>query len=192
MANNNSLQIVSYNCRGFNVSKKPYIKSLLPSTTIAFLQEIWLSDDQLGLLGDIDSNYSYTGVSGFDCSEVLSGRPYGGCAILWRSDIMAKITTLTTNSRRVCAVRLYDDDVKLLFINAYMPFEGNDEMTDDFADQLFVVEDFINSNLDCHVIVGGDFNVDFSRNRLHTAMLDSFCDELTINQAYCESRQVFY
>ena len=180
MANNNLLQIVSYNCRGFNVSKKPYIKSLLSNTAIAFLQELWLSDDQLGLLADIDTNYSYAGVSGFDCSDILSGRPYGGCAILWRSDILAKVTILTTDSRRVCAVRLCNDDIKLLVINVYMPYEGNDEMTDEFADQLAAVENLINTNLDCHTIVGGDFNVDFSRNRLHTAMLDSFCDEMTL------------
>jgi hypothetical protein len=30
------------------------------------------------------------------------------------------------------------------------------------------------------VIVGGDFNVDFARNRLHTAMLNSFCEDVDL------------
>jgi hypothetical protein len=54
-------------------------------------------------------------------------------------------------------------------------------MTADFADQLNEVEFLVSNNNDCHVIIGGDFNVDFSRNRLHTAMLDSFCDNTGLN-----------
>jgi endonuclease/exonuclease/phosphatase (EEP) superfamily protein YafD len=54
-----------------------------------------------------------------------------------------------------------------------MPYEGDNDRTDDFADQLLTVEDLIIIN-DCHAIVGGDFNVDFSRDRLHTALLNSF------------------
>jgi len=38
--------------------------------------------------------------------------------------------------------------------------------TADLIDQLCFVEELINNDLDCHVIVGGDFNVDFTRNRL--------------------------
>lgn len=81
LGDNSSLHIISYNCRGYNLTKRPYIQSLLPNTDILFLQEHWLSEDQLRLLGDIDSNFIYTGVSGFDCSDVLNGRPFGGCAI---------------------------------------------------------------------------------------------------------------
>jgi len=37
----------------------------------------------------------------------------------------------------------------------------------------------MNNNLDYNVIVG-DFNVDFTRNRLHTLMLDNFCDDVNL------------
>ena len=57
-----------------------------------------------------------------------------------------------------------DDVFKILLINVYMPYEV-------FADQLVVMEDVIDNNTDCHVIVGGDFNVDLDR--IHTAMLVS-------------------
>ena len=39
----------------------------------------------------------------------------------------------------------------------------------------------IENNADCHVILGGDFNVDFSRDRLNTALLNSFCDHMGLN-----------
>jgi len=66
------------------------------------------------------------------------------------------------------------DDLKFLFINVYMPFEGNDDTTTDLIDQFCFVEELINNNLDCNVIVGGNVNVDFTRNRLHTLMLDNW------------------
>lgn len=34
---------------------------------------------------------------------------------------------------------------------------------------------------DCQLIVGGDFNVDFSTDQLHTALLNSFCDNVKLN-----------
>ena len=94
MAELTTLSIASYNCRGFNAIKSNYIKTLLARATCLFLQEHWLSDSQLYSLNDIDNNYLSTGVSGFSNTEVLSGRPYGGCAILWRSDINAAVEVI--------------------------------------------------------------------------------------------------
>ena len=181
MAESQSFNVLSYNCRGFNKLKSAYIKSLLANCAVLFLQEHWLSVDQLRLLNDIDAEFQCIGVSGFDNSDILSGRPFGGCAILWRSDLSVTVNTLPACSRRVCAIRMANDNVKLLFINVYMPYEGDDEMSAEFADQLSVVENLIYDNPDCHVIVGGDFNVDFSRDRLHTALLSSFCENVDLN-----------
>jgi hypothetical protein len=50
--------------------------------------------------------FLFTGVSGFDNSEVLSGRPYGDCTNLWRTDISTDIRVTETNSRRMCATRI--------------------------------------------------------------------------------------
>ena len=138
-----------------------------------FLQEHWLSDNQLRLLGDIDSNFVYAGVSGFGKIEILSGRPFGGCAILWRSNSSVSFEILSTSSRRICALRMTSDDLKLLLVNVHMPFEGDEDTTAHFADQLSEVENLESNNNDCHVIIGGDFDVDFSRHWLHTAMLDN-------------------
>jgi len=46
MADSRLFRVMSYNCRGFNVHKIAYIRSLLSKTDILFLQEHWLSEDQ--------------------------------------------------------------------------------------------------------------------------------------------------
>ena len=54
-------------------------------------------------------------------------------------------------------------------------------MTNDFTDQLLTVDELVNRNCDCHVVMGGDFNVDLSRDRLHTELLNSFCVNLGLH-----------
>ena len=66
------LVIGSYNCRGFNTRKSSYVAEC----DILLLQEHRLSDSQLPMLGDIKKGIMYNGISGFDHTEVLSGRPY--------------------------------------------------------------------------------------------------------------------
>jgi len=108
------------------------------------------------------------------------GRPYGGCAIFFRSNIFSSVNVISRSSRRICAIRISNDNFKLLFINVYMPYENQDDTTDDFADQLSIIETLINDISDCRI---GDFNVDFSRNRIHTAMLSSVCTNLSLTPA---------
>ena len=79
----------SYNCRGYNSVKRDFIHKHLANVDILFVQEHWLSDSQLPDLGNVDNNISFSGVSGFDNSELLYGRPYGGCAFLWQSALLA-------------------------------------------------------------------------------------------------------
>ena len=81
-------------------------------------------------------------------------------------------------SDRVCAVRVIAPGFRLLLVNVYMPYEENDMSSIEYYDQLSVLESLINDNTDCHVIIGGDLKVDLSRARMHTALLDSFCDHM--------------
>lgn len=181
MHNSDSFSIGSYNCRGYNDSKIEFIRCFMSKLDIFLLQEHWLTDSQLSILANIDNAFLCTGVSGFDSSVILSGRPYGGCAIFWRSDLKLKISILKTASRRICAVRMINDIFKILLINVYMPYENNGDNADEFSDHLFAIEQLCTSNIDCNVIVGGDFNVDFSRLCIHSALLRSFCDNLDLH-----------
>jgi len=63
----------------------------------------WLSDDQLALLNDLSCDHVAIGVSGFGNSEILSGRPFAGCAIK-RSSLNMHAEPIDSGSRRLCAV----------------------------------------------------------------------------------------
>jgi len=137
--------------------------------------------------------FLYHGTSGFGDEEVLTGRPYGGCAILWRSDLNFRVDVIATGSRRCCAVRICTDTWSMLVINVYMPYEDGSERSDLFVQTLSVIESVIAVHADCHVIVGGDFNVDFSRAWLHTGILRDFCAKLNLEPTILhESSHVDY
>jgi hypothetical protein len=77
MADTLQLTVCSYNCRGYNATKKNYLTTLLSRSAVLFMQEHWLSENQCSLLADLRDNCSYIAVSGFTQNEVLSGRPFG-------------------------------------------------------------------------------------------------------------------
>jgi hypothetical protein len=56
-----------------------------------FIQEHWLPDKQLSDLNQMNTQLLSNAAYGFDNIDVSLGRPYGGDAILWRSDIRARI-----------------------------------------------------------------------------------------------------
>ena len=156
------LTVISYNSRGFAPDRQAYMKTLLSKCTILCIQEHWLSDSQLPLLSHLSLNFSYAGVAGFGNDDVLSGRPYGGCAVLWRNDLKARVKVLDVCSKRMSAVRLCCDSFSLLLFSVYMPYEGDESKTADYAEQLAIMDSLIDENTDCHVIIAGDFNVDLS------------------------------
>jgi len=56
-----------------------------------------------------------------------------------------------------------------------MPYENGDYNTENFLSELTIVENIMEQNLDCLVVCGGDFYVDFSRDWIHTKILHNFC-----------------
>jgi len=143
------------------VHKKDFISDLCVRTDFIFLQEHSMTEEQLGELGLIKENLSYTGVSWFDNSVIIEGRPYSGCAILWKSTILANVVPLSVNSRRICAVRVCSSNSNLLLVNVYMPYEKDSVSTEEFAQLLSVFNDLIITYSDYNVDIGGDLSVDF-------------------------------
>ena len=99
-----TLHLFSYNCRGYNASKTNYIVNLLDKCDVLFLQEHWLADEQLDTCSQISPHLLASGVSGISPIDVLDGRPYGGCSILWRRTLGTRVETVICYSRRVCAI----------------------------------------------------------------------------------------
>ena len=100
------MTVKTYNCRGLNSSKKRYVVSLLSDCDFLFIQEHWLSSSQLSELNFLSPYHYGIGLSDFGNDDVLWEQPYRGCAILWRRDIRANVQFVTTDSRRVSALRV--------------------------------------------------------------------------------------
>ena len=119
---NNTVRFASYNSTGFNqlqlanvVQHNSYFYRLASSSDVLFIQEHWLTDTQLPRLLSLLPDFAGTGISGIDESaSVLKGRPYGGCAILWRDSFAHFMTpcTLKCLSRRLCGCTMkFDNEV---------------------------------------------------------------------------------
>ena len=138
------------------------------------------------------TNFLSASTSGFDDTEILLGRPYGGC--VWRSNLPFNVQILSTDSNRICAIRMYNDSYKFMFINIYIPYEDDDYRTADFVDQLNIAENLINDNNDCHIIFGGDINVDLTWDKI-PLILDSFCNNIdlipAVEHASCVVNYIF-
>ena len=119
------IRFSTFNCRGWR-SGSNYVATTLNSLDFCLIQEHWLLTEHLGAL-DISDEFISIGVSGMDSSNLLSGRPYGGCAILYRKSVSSSIHMVNSCSKRFCAVTLSDTNPatnctsNTLIINAYLP-----------------------------------------------------------------------
>lgn len=173
----NKLRVMSYNCHGYSASKLPYVSSLLTNCDILFLQEHWLSDNQLNTLNNINSTHLSTGTVGFGSDDLLLGRPYGGCAIFWPANLKGFIHFVDTSNKRICSIRICNEDYKLLLVNVYMPYESDNNAYNEYVN---VLTDAISLNdqfPDHCLILGGDFNVDFNKHKSHSQLLLDTCVE---------------
>lgn len=168
-----TLTITTLNSRGFNASKPPFINDVLVRSDIVFQQEHWLSNSQLPMLGDLNSDFLVIAISGFDCDHILQGRPFGGCAIFLRKSIDLLFERIECDSKRIIALLLKFKDVEILLFNVYMPYE-NSHNSDDFMVQLSLISDIIERFPYAQVILGGDLNTDFNRACNQTQVLRDF------------------
>ena len=125
---------------------------------------------------------SLIAVSGMNQNEVLVGRPYGGCAILYDDRMSCKSVVIACVSKRLCACILqWPNSVRILFINVYMPFDsGNAQSLHEFKDILQEVCDIIHSNQNVdRIVFGGDLNSDLKRPGERARALREFCDRFS-------------
>jgi len=90
-SNTDGLRIVTYNCRSVK-SSIGSVKQLCRNSDIVILQEHWLLPDDIGFLSCIDTDFVAFGSSAVNTqSNLLTGRPYGGTAILCRRALAANV-----------------------------------------------------------------------------------------------------
>jgi len=103
------LSILSLNCHGFNMGTLCYLRDKCSMFDIMLLQETWLSNESSKKLDDISSDFNVIHSSAMENKmhdEYLSGRPFGGTAVLYNKRLPCTVTKLDTNYCRCTTVKL--------------------------------------------------------------------------------------
>jgi len=173
----NAFKICSFNSKGHRIDKIDYMKHLLTQCDVLLLQEHWYLERDIQLLEGLLGNVQVYGVSGMDDNELLSGRPYGGCAIVLSNNLKCNFLPIHI-SNRCCGGVLKLDHISILLFNIYMPCDTLYDYSnlDIFQNILNDISYTCSEHEDIdYVIIGGDFNTDLSRmNSLHTQALNNF------------------
>ena len=174
MANFNPLKITSYNCQGVKDRNYNYLNELFNNCDVLLLQETWLYNFEHSIFNNILQPCQYHAISSMDEGNVVRhGRPHGGCAIIWHQNINLSVVPINTLSKRLCAVHIKGDTFDCIFASIYMPNDDNSNNSFEiFGDVLYEISTLISLYENSDIILGGDFNVDFSRN--HSRNLNIF------------------
>ena len=186
------LRIASYNSTGFGSlsstlsGPSAYFQTIAKQSDIILIQEHWLLEQQLHRVVSVLPEFTGTAVSGVDEQRsVLRGRPYGGCAVLWRETLTEFIEpcNLTNISRRICGCTIKLPDYNMLLLCVYFPTDnqaGSASLTE-LDVMIHDIEYFIeNTNCD-KVLIGGDLNCDFARHTHFVERIQEFTISCNLN-----------
>ena len=131
------------------------------------IQEHWLFENQLHLIGEIDKEiyYAAKGVDKYDpLPPKYLPRGYGGVAIIWKKDIDHLVKPLEDGRERIQAIEVNSNNIhKLLLVSVCMPATGSMEHQEEFydtIDQLYEIWQKFHSSH--QIIIGGDLNEDLN------------------------------
>ena len=152
-----TLNVCSFNCKNIKTSVTE-LNDLCTNHDFVLLQETWLSRPELPMLSQINSSFTGYGLSSMDEeSQILSGRPFGGIAILWRKGFNAYCSIKLYDCDRIIGIEFAYDSFKALFLCVYLPYD----CAENFDDYMFylsqllqIIEDFSSP----YVYICGDFN----------------------------------
>jgi len=126
--NKYTVSLASFNMHGFNNSWL-YLQELTHNHDLIFVQEHWLSSNQLNYLHDINPDfvvYAFSGMNEACSSGILRGRPFGGVAVLCHSNISNNVKLIgASDDGRVVAVTIELNSVKFLLFGCYFPCDDN-------------------------------------------------------------------
>ena len=156
------LSVCSFNCRNLK-SSIDEIRKLCNSCDILMLQETWLLDIDLQMLNAIHEDFYASGTTSMNTTDgLLTGRPHGGLAILWRKSIAQFCRIQTYSDNRILGIELSNSQSKsILLLNVYLPYNC-DANVDSFLQYLGKIDNIVDESETPYVFIIGDFNADLS------------------------------
>ncbi|XP_045534705.1 uncharacterized protein LOC123721148 [Papilio machaon] len=170
---NNICKFTTFNCKNFKSSIDD-IRKLCNCSNLICLQETWLFNHDIPLLGTVSPDFEYTGKSAIDSGELLIGRPYGGVAILWRKGVFNNVSVIECSSSRLIAINASVDGRSVLVFSVYMPTKSRHNLPI-FTEVLSEINAIVESNNTQTVFILGDMNA--HPGQLFYSELSSFCGE---------------
>lgn len=160
------LNVCTHNLHGIkNIDNKwAFLQSILLKCDFVCVQEHWLMNSQSHLFVDNLDNVSVTFTSAMSDDTYVIGRPYGGCAIIWHTNLKCKVKPISCRSNRLSciSVSLIDRDVTFVIINVYMPCDAAQNNLE--FESVLSEMSALAKELKCNrVICIGDFNTDLKR-----------------------------
>jgi len=92
----------------------------LHSVDVIIIQEHWYYDKDLNSLVHSTDDIHVHGTSGMDPNNLLYGRPYDDCTILYSKHLKCKFTPVDVGSSRCCTVIMEFPDLTKVLFNVYL------------------------------------------------------------------------
>jgi len=159
MASQNSLRLCTFNCRSVKNSVFD-VQKLCDSYDIIFLQEHWLLPFELSILSNIHNDFLAFGTSAVNVrDDLITGRPYGGTAVLYRKTFARFVNIVDCREPRMCAAKVTTREGPVLFVNVYMPTDTNDDYScDEYVDMYMKISSVFSAVDAIYIVIAGDFN----------------------------------
>jgi len=188
----NTLNVTTFNCKNLK-SSVDEIREMCDRCDILVLQETWLMEHELTILSQIHSEFHGKGLSSMQSDAgILTGRPFGGLAFLWRKSIGQSVKIISYDDCRLLGLELAMTDTKLLFLNIYMPCSSSNNI-EEFSLYLNKIDSIVTTADTVSSMILGDFNANLRMddsgviNHLFGKRLLTFCEG---NNLLCSDYQL--
>jgi hypothetical protein len=140
------------------------------SSQLDFIQEHWLFQTQLHLLGELNEHINYVGkgVDKYDpILPICMPQGYGGVAILWKKDIDNMIKPMDLGSERIQCVEIKEScNSNILLTAVYLPAKESKNHLAEYQEAIDQLYELHQKYDETHKsIKGGDINDDLNEPR---------------------------
>ena len=186
MAHNLSLKIASYNLHGLNQGSS-LLEWLSGNKDMIFVQEHWLPPFSLARLDTACPGFmcfATSAMSDVISNRLLIGRPFGGVAIFVKENLAPEFEVIKLSSRYIILLAF-----STLFINVYLPSSCTVDWENEYLDCLACIMNDICDLTYSNIVMGGDFNVDFTSNHPLINTLNTFMADMDLQNLDCKLPQ---